>query len=73
MTPKEKAKELVSRFYINGTADKNYSILFEDAIECALICVDELTSDCNYSHDCNDCISFWSKVEEEIKKLKNGD
>ena len=36
MTPKEKAKELVDRFYFNGIKDEEYSMQYEDGVQCAL-------------------------------------
>ncbi len=63
MTPKERAKELVDRFYLNGI--KKYSMQYENSVQCALICVEEiLYFDLRLSD-----IEFLKEVEQEIIKL----
>ena len=55
MTPQEKAKDLVSKYY-QKVADSSYP---EDlAKQCALIAVDEITA-----------LEYWHKVKQEIEKL----
>ena len=60
MTAKEKAKELVDRFYLNGI--KKYSMQYENSLQCALICVDEMLE---FAYDIE-----WEKKEEAVSKLK---
>lgn len=64
MTPKEKAKDLVSKF-----ENVSIDVDFEDAKDSALICVDEIISAC----ECNNVESWnadwWNKVKQEIKLL----
>ena len=75
MKEKEKAKELVDRFYFNGIKDKEYSMQYEDGVQCALICVDEMIRaikqiQFNYDIFLEDTeISYWWKVRQEINKL----
>ena len=71
MTPTEKAKELVNRFwYIQiNTLNKGKIKKFADlelSKQCALICVDEVLS--NYIDDCY-TIQYYKEVKQEIKKL----
>lgn len=66
MTPKEKAKELVDRFY-------NEVRYMQRSKECALIAVDEVLKaipdasdyDSPYNHE----LVYWQLVKEEIEKL----
>jgi len=44
MTPKEKAKDLVCNFYAIQSNEYNYGIDWKMAKQCALIVVDEMTS-----------------------------
>jgi hypothetical protein len=70
MTAKEKAKELVDRFYFNGIEEIEYSMQYEDGIQCALICVDEILeveSNSIYSN-CLE-VGYWEEVKQEIEKL----
>jgi hypothetical protein len=62
MTPQEKAKELIEKYY--WTFGDGY--LGEQHIQCALIAVDEILSlDSGDSIDKN----FWQQVKQEIEKL----
>ena len=84
MTPKEKAKELVDRFYFNGIKDKEYSMQYEDGVQCALICVDEIfeanekisLKGLSQTMQTNDILCqltdnamYWQEVKQEINKL----
>ena len=64
MTAKEKAKELVDRFYLNGI--KKYSMQYENSLQCALICVDEILE--TYI-DLDPKLNYWKNVKKEIEKL----
>lgn len=65
MNSKEKAKELVDKFYPRATSfssdRKNQN---DNAKECALIAVDELLNHCYEVMK-----PFWMEVKEEINKL----
>jgi hypothetical protein len=71
MTPKEKAKELVEKFYFNvldrdGTAAMNG---FE-VKQCALIAVDEIIKNIiNTPTDYGASWTYWEQVKIEIEKL----
>jgi hypothetical protein len=58
MTPKEKAKELVHKFDGIGLQMRN------EAIACAIICVDEVVLHCNQYE-----WQYWEEVKQEINKL----
>ena len=63
MTPKEKAKELVDKFYsISGYR--------RFAIGYALICVDEIIEDATHDpFNAKTRIEYWQEVKQEIEKL----
>ena len=73
MTPAEKAKELVNKYF------KQSDLLYEDltwiqAKECALIAVDELIRVTPWGGDIDNEIAdgskeFYMKVKQEIEKL----
>lgn len=76
MTPKEKANELVDKFY---TIDED-SEMFDGftmpifyAQRCALIAVDEIMEVCYYTREVefNDFFSYdyWQEVKQEIEAL----
>jgi hypothetical protein len=75
MTPKEKAIELVDRFYdyVNcwgndGNAD--YSLAKENARQCALIAVDEILNALSYKVSSNfEELKYYEEVKQEIEKL----
>ena len=61
MTPEEKAKELVDKYYNFGDQEFDYSKDF------ALIAVEELIEAVRYLDD--DSQEFWEEVKHEIEKL----
>ena len=58
MTPKEKAQELVYKYWDIENID------FINSIECALIAVDELIKQVTHSD-----VGYWQEVKQEIQKL----
>lgn len=65
MTPKEKAVELVDKFYFYcNNNHKRYAY----AEECALIAVDELIKETDFEVP-NIRQRFWKEVKQEIEKL----
>ena len=78
MTPKEKAKELVDRFKADTviyTWDGNgYKVdietSFQNAKNCALICVDEIILSHEMCVSCeNIVLYYWKEVKKLINKL----
>jgi len=66
MTPKEKAKELVYKFYPSVQWKLGQEDCLDRAKKCALIAVDEIiqaTID-DWSHS-----EYWQEVKQEIEKL----
>lgn len=61
MTPKEKAQELVDKYYNFGDQEFDYSKEF------ALIAVDEIQEAVRYLDD--DSEDYWYEVKHEIEKL----
>jgi hypothetical protein len=74
MKPKEKAKELVEKFYSRATSysldRKNQN---ENAKQCALIAVDEIINSNPHSNPFNteiySTMSYWQEVKNELEKL----
>ncbi len=66
MTPKEKAKELVDKYWSIGEQEwQDTPLTWEEAKQCALIAIDELIKE-HYPQDIKRC-EYWQKVKEEIK------
>jgi hypothetical protein len=65
MTPKEKAKQLVSKFNFEHTGG-SYTIFqnVDESKRCALIAVDEILHTCVES-----MMYYWSEVKQEIQAL----
>ena len=73
MTPEEKAKQLVDKYWIYLRADLLYDEeAKEDAKQCALIAVDEvlsidIMSECDWQIE--NLYNYWQEVKQEIEKL----
>ena len=65
MTPKEKAKELVEKYYHLFSVELENTIDLREAKQCALIAVDELLLLVTYQPT----IDYWDEVKQEIEKL----
>ena len=74
---KEKAEELISKFekIKDSLSPYGNSLLFDkEAIECALITVDEIikelsTIHCYGENDIDDSIQWYQEVKQELEKL----
>jgi hypothetical protein len=67
MTPKEKAEELVNKYWDDIT-----DLFFEEAKQCALIAVDEIlkfTYSLKFGNALSDELEYWEEVKQEIEKL----
>lgn len=71
MTPQEKAKELVMKFYSNRSRDDlSLTIYWSSAIGCALIAAEEiLKTTPMYKGRINQDYLYWQQVKAEIEKL----
>lgn len=64
MTPKQKAIELVRKYYTFGLNNPAQSFSWYECKKCSLIAVDEIINYC-----CGDDVLFLHKVKQEIEKL----
>ena len=71
MTPKEKAKELVYKFYPSVQWKLGQEDCLNRAKKCALIAADEIldTIVVIYSNDFELLNKYWEEVKQEIEKL----
>ena len=65
MTPKEKAKELVDKYYHLFSVELENTIDYREAKQCALIAVDEILDNCENIFEAE----YWQEVKQEIEKL----
>jgi hypothetical protein len=74
MTPKEKAKDLINSFYyslpnngsetgLNSTTER-----YKEAIQCALICVDEIIKANHIWYKDSIPYKYWQDVKDELNK-----
>jgi hypothetical protein len=68
MTPKEKAKELVDKFD-EFTVHYEWREKNDNAIECALIAVDEVLNLLWHTHKNEIEYRYWNEVKQEIEML----
>ena len=65
MNPKEKAEDLIDKFL-----EETYLQDHNEAVQCALICVDELIELYEFEVPHRGFkISYWDEVKQEIEKL----
>lgn len=71
MTPKEKAEELVDKYYVTIVSFLNDRMKDANAKKCALIAVDEILNleppELSYMEPFSK--SWWDEVKQEIEKL----
>ena len=65
MTAKEKAKELVEKYYAFIDFSEVYQPSSKSAKQCALICVDEIV----FTLTDLQVLDYWQEVKQEIEKL----
>ena len=80
MTPKEKANELIEKFYKikldfiyvhdNDSYVGNENMTYKSAVKCAIIEVDEIIEANPYSAVGNSTCKYWQSVKNELE-LKN--
>jgi hypothetical protein len=69
-TPKEKAKELVDKYWIYLRAGLLYDEeAKDDAKHCVLIAVDEILKVASFYNDSQAEVTYWQEVKQEIEKL----
>tara|TARA_R110000782_G_scaffold257430_1_gene346703 strand:- start:33 stop:245 length:213 start_codon:yes stop_codon:yes gene_type:complete len=70
MNPKEKAKELLDKFYnidLDSEMCDDFTMKIFYAQRCALICVNEVIDDRSKRGQIN--FTYWKEVKKEINKL----
>jgi hypothetical protein len=72
MTAKEKAHQIYDNMY-NVESDNIHNMKKEDAIQCALIAVDEIINTIEFTLDfrMEKSIKYWQEVKKELIILKN--
>jgi hypothetical protein len=66
MTPKEKAEELVNKFYWRET---NHNVSVIDSKQLTLIAVDEILKVASFYNDSQAEVTYWEEVKQEIKNI----
>jgi hypothetical protein len=66
MTPRQKAEELVRKYYSFGLNNPAQSFSWYECKQCALIAVDEVRDNLPLISDIQD---YWIEVKQEIEKL----
>ena len=71
MTPKEKAKELVDKFYYIPNSQGIFMMQDYQAKQCALIAVDEILNTIEYSSQADELskVNYWQEVKQQIENL----
>ena len=68
MTPKEKAEELVDKCLYTENEYKEHTD-YTQAIQCALIAVDEILNNDGFTRFDQYLTEFWQEVKKEIEQL----
>jgi hypothetical protein len=69
MTPKEKAEQLVRKYYTFGLNNPAQSFSWYECKECSLIAVDEILDEQNDFIQTKGYYNYWKEVKTEINKL----
>ena len=69
MTPKEKAEELVRKYYSFGLNNPAQSFSWYECKQCALIAVDEILNNDGFTKFDDYLTEYWQQVKQEIEKL----
>jgi hypothetical protein len=70
LTPKQKAKELFSKYQNIYLTEDSMGIDDELAKECALIAIDEIIKiKLLWFQKDTECLEFWKEVKEELLKI----
>ena len=74
MTPKEKAEELIRKYYRWGLHKDGQSLSWLESKQCAIIAVDEIINtglllDSSIYVTVKTSLNYWQQVKQEIKTL----
>ena len=72
MKAKDKAEELIEKFYYNVSDIPEYNHS-ERAIACALICTQEMIEEAAGTYGSDLKTQYWLDVEQHIKQFKDGE
>ena len=65
MTPREKASQLIVDFQL-----KCKSLEYEEAVQCALIAVDEIINNDGFTQFDDYLTEYWNEVKKELEGMK---
>jgi capsule polysaccharide export protein KpsC/LpsZ len=69
MKAKEKAEELVRKYYTFGINKEGQTLSWYECKQCALIAVDEILNEENHFIQTDAHFLYWEQVKEEIENL----
>ncbi len=69
MTPKEKAKELVEKYFDTCHKSSDLELSWKVCKRCALIAVDEILNNDGFTQFDVYLTEYWQEVKQEIEKL----
>jgi len=70
MTPKEKAEQLIRKYYTFGINKEGQTLSWNECKQCALIAVDEILIIMNEEYLSGALkIEYWQEVKQEIENL----
>jgi hypothetical protein len=75
MEPKEKAEELIRKYYTWGINKEGQTLSWLESKQCALIAVDQILNlnfyiNCDATEHCvNPVMDYWNEVKQEIENL----
>jgi hypothetical protein len=70
MTPKEKAEQLIRKYYTFGINKEGQTLSWLESKQCTIIAVDEILNALSYKASSNfEELKYYAQVKEEIEKL----
>jgi hypothetical protein len=66
MTPKEKAEELIRKYYSFGINKEGQTLSWNECKQCAFIAIEEILDLDDFSVEGRE---YWQEVKEELQKL----
>jgi len=69
MKAKEKAEELVRKYYTFGINKEGQTLSWNECKQCALVAVDEVLNEENHFIQTDAHFLYWEEVKQEIENL----
>jgi len=69
MKAKEKAEELVRKYYTFGINKEGQTLSWNECKQCALVAVDEVLNEENHFIQTDAHFLYWNQVKQEIEML----